>query len=71
MQLASNPQVYTISTKYIRNMYEALGVKDIDLILKRPERPVPKDPALEHIDALQVFFKLFPGQLIRRTLQRI
>ena len=44
-------------------MYEALGVKDIDLILKKPPRPMPKDPALEHIDALGgVKFQAFPGQ---------
>ena len=33
-------------------MYEALGVKNIDTILKKPPQPAPKDPALEHIDAL-------------------
>jgi hypothetical protein len=44
-------------------MYEALGVKDIDIILKRPEQPTPKDPALEHIDALAGKpFQAFPGQ---------
>ena len=44
-------------------MYEALGVKDIDLILKRPPKPMPKDPALEHIDALgSLPFQAFPGQ---------
>jgi len=44
-------------------MYEALGAKDIDLILKKPPKPVPKDPALEHIDALGGLpFKAFPGQ---------
>jgi len=44
-------------------MYEALGVKDIDLILKKPPRPMPKDPALEHIDALGgIKFQAFPGQ---------
>jgi hypothetical protein len=44
-------------------MYEALGAKDIDLILKKPPRPVPKDPALEHIDALAGLpFQAFPGQ---------
>jgi hypothetical protein len=44
-------------------MYEALGVKDIDLILKKPEQPTPKDPALEHIDALAgKNFQAFPGQ---------
>jgi hypothetical protein len=63
MQLAaSNPQIHNQYEVY-RNMYEALGVKDIDLILKRPERPMPKDPALEHIDALAGKpFQAFPGQ---------
>jgi hypothetical protein len=36
-------------------MYEALGVKNIDLILKKPQPPQPKDPSLEHIDALRVY----------------
>jgi hypothetical protein len=44
-------------------MYEALGVKDIDKILIRPQPPQPKDPALEHIDALAgTPFQAFPGQ---------
>jgi hypothetical protein len=44
-------------------MYEALGVKDIDKILIRPQPPQPKDPALEHIDALAgAPFQAFPGQ---------
>jgi hypothetical protein len=44
-------------------MYEALGVKDIDKILIRPQQPMPKDPALEHIDALAGKpFQAFPGQ---------
>jgi len=44
-------------------MYEALGVKDIDLILKKPPQPMPKDPALEHIDALAGMpFRAYPGQ---------
>jgi hypothetical protein len=63
MQLAaSNPAIHNQYEVY-RNMYEALGVKDIDLILKKPERPMPKDPALEHIDALAGKpFQAFPGQ---------
>jgi len=63
LQLAtSNPQLHNQYEVY-RNMYEALGVKDIDLILKKPPRPVPKDPALEHIDALGILpFQAFPGQ---------
>jgi hypothetical protein len=44
-------------------MYEALGVKDIDLILKKPPQPTPKDPALEHIDAMGgQKFQAYPGQ---------
>jgi hypothetical protein len=63
MQLAaSNPGIHNQYEVY-RNMYEALGVKDIDLILKKPEQPMPKDPALEHIDALGGKpFQAFPGQ---------
>jgi len=59
---ASNPKMHNQYAVY-RNMYEALGVKDIDAILKQPPKPAPKDPALEHIDALgAVPFKAFPGQ---------
>ena len=63
LQLAtSNPQIHNLYEAY-RNMYEALGVKEIDKILKRPQPPVPKDPALEHIDALAGKpFQAFPGQ---------
>jgi hypothetical protein len=63
LQLAtSNPQIHNLYQAY-RNMYEALGVKDIDKILKRPPIPAPKDPALEHIDALAGRpFQAFPGQ---------
>ena len=46
-----------------RNMYEALGVKNIDSVLMKPMPPAPKDPALEHIDALSGRpFQAFPGQ---------
>jgi hypothetical protein len=63
LQLASsNPKMHNQYEVY-RNMYEALGVKDIDLILKKPPQPMPKDPALEHIDALAgVPFRAYPGQ---------
>ena len=44
-------------------MYEALGVKNIDQVLIKPMQPMPKDPALEHIDALGGKpFQAFPGQ---------
>ena len=59
---ASNPRMHNQYEVY-RNMYEALGVKDIDLILKPKPQMVPKDPALEHIDALGGMpFRAFPGQ---------
>ena len=59
---ASNPALHNQYQVY-RNMYEALGVKDIDKILIRPQPPTPKDPALEHIDALAGRpFQAFPGQ---------
>ena len=63
LQLAtSNPQIHNQYEVY-RNMYEALGVKDIDKILIRPQPPQPKDPALEHIDSLAGKpFQAFPGQ---------
>jgi hypothetical protein len=63
LQLAqSNPQIHNLYQAY-RNMYEALGVKNVDLILKKPPQPAPKDPSLEHIDALSgVPFQAFKGQ---------
>jgi hypothetical protein len=63
LQLAqSNPQIHNLYEIY-RKMYEALGVKDIDKILIQPPKPMPKDPALEHIDALGGQpFQAFRGQ---------
>ena len=63
LQLAtSNPQMHNMYQAY-RSMYEALGVKNIDQLLVRPQQPTPKDPALEHIDALGGRqFQAFPGQ---------
>jgi len=63
LQLAtSNPAMHNMYNAY-RHMYEALGVKDIDQVLLRPQPPAPKDPALEHIDALAGKpFQAFPGQ---------
>merc|ERR1712023_499000 len=44
-------------------MYEALGVKNIDQVLVKPQQPTPMDPALEHIQALSgKQFQAFPGQ---------
>ena len=63
LQLAqSNPQMHNLYQAY-RHMYEALGVPNIDSILIKPMQPMPKDPALEHIDALGgKQFQAFPGQ---------
>ena len=63
LQLAmSNPQIHNMYEVY-RTMYEALGIKDIDKILTKPQPPQPKDPALEHIAALAGQpFQAFPGQ---------
>jgi len=63
LQLAtSNPQMHNLYAAY-RNMYEALGVKNIDSVLVKPQQPMPQDPALEHIAALSGKpFQAFPGQ---------
>ena len=63
LQLASsNPQLHNLYAAY-RNMYEALGVKNIDAVLRPPARPMPMDPAVEHIQALGGKpFQAFKGQ---------
>ena len=63
LQLAtSNPKIHNLYNAY-RKMYEALGIKDIDKILPPPAPIQPKDPALEHIDALAMKpFQAFRGQ---------
>ena len=63
LQLAtSNPQIHNMYAIY-RKMYEAIGVKDIDKVLPPPAPQAPKDPSLEHIDALTGKpFQAFGGQ---------
>ena len=63
LQLAtSNPQLHNLYAVY-RNMYSAIGVKNIDQILPPPVPPMPKDPSLEHIDSLAGKpFQAFPNQ---------
>ena len=65
MSLAAQaPEMHDMHEAY-RRMYEALGVADIDKILKAPssDEPVPKDPAQENIDALEnTELKAFEGQ---------
>jgi hypothetical protein len=46
-----------------RNMYNAIGVKDVDAVLPPPAPNAPMDPSLEHINALGGKpFQAFPGQ---------
>ena len=55
LQIASsNPQLHNIHEAY-RRVYEALGTKQIDTLLKPPPRqPEPMDPAKENARALQM-----------------
>ena len=63
LQLAtSNPQIHNLYQAY-RNMYEAIGVKNIDQVLPPPAPVQPLDPSMEHIMALALKpFQAFPGQ---------
>ena len=63
LQLAtSNPQLHNLYQVY-RNMYEAIGVKNIDAILPPPAPTAPMDPSMEHINAMAGKpFQAFPGQ---------
>ena len=65
MQLASAaPDMHNMYEVY-RDMYEALGVRDIDKYLNAPasDKPTPKDPAQENIDAMdQTPLVAFPEQ---------
>ena len=63
LQLAqTNPQMHNLYQAY-RDMYEALGVKNIDQVLPPPPPPQAKNPAMEHIDAMAGKpFQAFTGQ---------
>ena len=63
LQLAtSNPQIHNLYSAY-RNMYEAIGVKNIDQVLPPPAPVQAMDPSREHIMALSGKpFQAFPGQ---------
>jgi hypothetical protein len=63
LQIAtSNPQLHNMYQIY-RNMYEAIGVKDVDAVLPPPPPPSPMDPSIEHVNALGGKpFQAFPGQ---------
>ena len=58
------PEIHNIPEVY-RRVYDALGVKNVDQILKAdtPDEVVPKDPARENMDALEnVPLQAFKGQ---------
>ena len=63
LQIAtSNPQLHNMYQIY-RNMYNAIGVKNIDAVLPPPAPMAPMDPSLEHINAMGMKpFQAFPGQ---------
>ena len=63
LQIAtSNPQLHNMYQIY-RNMYNAIGVKDVDAVLPPPAPTAPMDPSLEHINAMGGKpFQAFPGQ---------
>jgi len=63
LQMAmSNPDMHNLYHAY-RHMYEALGVKDVDILLPPPPQPQPMDPASENILALNgKKFQAFPKQ---------
>ena len=65
MQLAAQaPEIHNLHEVY-RDMYEALGVTDVERIMKAvpTEEPVPIDPAQENINALDMLpLKAFEGQ---------
>ena len=63
LQLAmSNPQMHNLYEAY-RDMYSAIGIKDINRILPPPQQPMPMDPAAENIMAMSGKpFQAFKGQ---------
>jgi hypothetical protein len=63
LQLAmSNPQLHNLYEAY-RDMYTAIGVKDVNRILPPPQPPQPMDPAAENIMAMSGKpFQAFKGQ---------
>ena len=65
LQLAgAAPEMHNMYEVY-QDMYDALGVKDVDRIMRRipDEEPVPKDPAQENIDVMDMIpLQAFEGQ---------
>jgi hypothetical protein len=65
LQLAgAAPEMHNMYEVY-RDMYDALGVRDVDRIMRRipDDEPTPKDPAQENIDAMDMVpLQAFEGQ---------
>jgi hypothetical protein len=65
LQLAgAAPEMHNMYEVY-RDMYDALGVKDVDRIMRRipDDEPMPKDPAQENIDSMDMIpLQAFEGQ---------
>jgi hypothetical protein len=65
LQLAgAAPELHNMYEVY-KDMYEALGVKDIDRVMRSipDEEPTPKDPAQENIDSMDMVpLQAFEGQ---------
>ena len=58
----SNPMMHNLREAY-RRVYEALGTQDIDQLLIPQEKPMPKDPATENMEALMMKpLRAFPTQ---------
>ena len=54
LQIAqSNPQLHNLHEAY-RRVYEALGTKEIPQLLKPAPKPMPEDPAMENMKAMQM-----------------
>ena len=63
LQIAqSNPQMHDLREAY-RRVYEAIGTREIDLLMPPPQEPFPQDPALENARALKMeLLNVFPEQ---------
>ena len=63
LQIAqSNPQLHNIREAY-RRVYEALGTKQVDTLLKPEKIPQPLDPSIENAEALRMEIpKAYPEQ---------
>jgi hypothetical protein len=63
LQIAqSNPQMHDLREAY-RRVYEAIGTREIDLLMPPPQEPIPQDPALENARALKMeLLQVFPEQ---------